>query len=204
MMILFHKIISWGDDLNSRYTPLKSIMETVKEKQNSIFKTLKDVLGYKNIMERGKIAKVIVSTGTGSTKDKSKIELIPDSLSKITGQKASPRAAKKSIATFKLREGDTIGFMVTLRGARMNIFLDKLINIALPRTRDFKGIPKTGIDEMGNLTIGIKEHTIFPETGDEELKNVFGMSITLVTNTKNREEAEKILEHIGIPFKKDK
>jgi len=178
-------------------------METIKQKQNSVFKTLKDVFGYKNIMQTAKVAKVVVSTGTGSTKDKTKIELIPDRLAKITGQKPSPRAAKKSIATFKLREGDTIGYMVTLRGARMEAFLDKLINIALPRTRDFKGISKKAIDQMGNLTIGIKEHTIFPETGDEELKNVFGISITLVTNAKTREEAEKLFEHIGIPFKKE-
>ncbi len=177
-------------------------METTKEKQNKVFNDLKEKFGYTNKMQSPKIVKVIVSVGIGSTKDKSKLELIPERLAKITGQKSSPRGAKKSIATFKLREGDIVGHMVTLRGQRMNIFLDKLINVALPRTRDFKGINRSAIDEMGNLTISVKEHTIFPETADEELRNIFGMGITLVTTAKTREEAEKLFELIGVPFKK--
>jgi large subunit ribosomal protein L5 len=177
-------------------------METIKEKQNKAFDSLKGVFGYVNKMQSPVVSKVVVSVGVGSIKDKSKQELIPDRLSKITGQKSSPRAAKKSIATFKLREGDTIGHMVTLRGERMNKFLDKLINVALPRTRDFKGIERSSIDEMGNLTLSVKEHIIFPETTDEELKNVFGMGITFVTTAKTKEVAEKLFELIGIPFKK--
>jgi len=178
-------------------------METIKQKQNKAFSTLKGVFGLTNAMQTPRVVKVLVSTGTGSTKDKGKIEIIPDRLAKITGQKPAPRSAKKSIATFKLRQGDNVGYMVTLRGARKEAFLDKLVNVALPRTRDFKGINKSGIDQMGNLTIGIKEHTIFPEVADEELKNVFGMSITLVTNTSNKKEAEALLTHLGVPFKKE-
>ncbi len=177
-------------------------METTRTKQQNMYEILKDKFGYKNIMQTARVIKVVVNVGTGSIKDKSKLEIIPDRLTKITGQKPSSRGAKKSIATFKLRQGDAIGFMVTLRGERMNLFLDKLINVAIPRTRDFKGISRSAIDEMGNLTIGIKEHTIFPETSDEDLRNVFGLSITLVSSTKNREEAEKLFESLGVPFKK--
>ena len=178
-------------------------METIAEKQNKAFKSLKEALGYKNIMQAPKIIKVVVSAGTGSIKDKGKIDIIPDRLSKITGQKPAARGAKKSIAAFKLRQGDTIGYIVTLRGEQMRVFLDKLLNIALPRTRDFKGFSKRVIDEMGNLTLGIKEHTIFPEVADEELKNVFGLSITITTTAKSKKEAESFFEYIGIPFKKE-
>ncbi len=177
-------------------------METIKEKQNKVFDSLKKEFGYINKMQTPFISKVVVNVGIGSVKDKSKRELVPGRLAKITGQKPSPRGAKKSIATFKLREGDVIGQMVTLRGDRMNKFLDKLINVALPRTRDFKGINRGAIDEMGNLTMSIKEHIIFPETADEELKNVFGMGITFVTTAKTKKEAEKLFELMGIPFKK--
>jgi len=177
-------------------------MESTKQKQNKIFDTLKGLFGYKNVMQTPQIVKVVVSTGIGSITDKEKIKLIPECLAKITGQKASPRSAKKSIATFKLREGDIIGYSVTLRGERMYAFLDKLLNVAIPRTRDFKGINRSAVDEMGNLTIGVKEHTIFPETADEELRNVFGLSITLTTTAKTKEEAEKLFEELGIPFKK--
>jgi large subunit ribosomal protein L5 len=177
-------------------------METIKEKQNKVFKELKDNFGYKNTMQTPRIEKVVISIGTGKIgKDKQKIELIQDRLGKITGQKVSPRPAKKSIASFKLREGTVIGYQATLRGERAENFLNKLINIALPRTRDFRGIDRKSVDEMGNLTIGIKEHTIFPETSDEELRNVFGLSITVVTTASNREEAAKYLETLGIPFK---
>lgn len=178
-------------------------MEHVKEKQNKSFDALKTRFGYKNKLEAPALIKVILSTGTGSIKDKGKTELILDRMAKIAGQKPAPRAAKKSIASFKIRQGDTAGYMVTLRGARMYGFLDKLFNIALPRTRDFKGISRAAVDEMGNLTIGIKEHTIFPETSDEELKNVFGLSITLVSTAKDKKQAAAFFESIGVPFRKD-
>lgn len=178
-------------------------MKTLKEKQSSVFNSLKDAFGYKNAMSAPRITKVIVSSSFGSRRsDKERSKTIEDRLTKITGQKPSVRQAKKSIATFKLREGEPLGYVVTLRGERMNKFLDKFINIAVPRTRDFRGFQRSAIDDMGNYTIGIKEHTIFPETSDEELKNVFGMAITIVTTAKTKEETEKFLECIGIPFKK--
>jgi len=177
-------------------------MKTTKEKQNKGYDTLKERFGYTNRMQSPRITKVVVSTGIGSTKDREKNALIPDRLAKITGQKPAPRAAKKSIATWKLREGEIVGQKVTLRGARMFAFLDKLLNIALPRTRDFKGIAKTAVDEMGNITIGIREHTIFPEVSDEELKNVFGFAVTIATTAKNKEEALAFFEYLGVPFKK--
>lgn len=178
-------------------------METVKEKQSKMFDALKEKFGYKNTFETPRLEKVVVSTGVGSITDKEKMELIPDRLGKITGQKPAPRSAKKSIATFKVRQGDTSGYMVTLRGGHMKSFVDKFINVVLPRTRDFKGISRGSVDEMGNLSIGLREHTVFPETSDEELRNVFGLSITLVSTAKNKEEALAFFENIGIPFKKE-
>jgi len=175
-------------------------METVKEKEKKMFELKKDAFGYTNIFMAPRVVKIVVNAGTGSTKDKNKIEVIQDRLAKITGQKSSPRIAKKSIATFKLREGETVGFATTLRGNRMYNFLDKLINVAIPRMRDFKGLSRTSIDGMGNYTIGIKEHSIFPETADEDLRDVFGFNITIVTSAKTREEAEALLEQIGLPF----
>ena len=178
-------------------------MSLTKEKQKNIFSAIKDKFNYSNVSQSPKIEKVTVSTGVGSTKDKKKIETIVDRLAKITGQKPSACSAKKSIATFKLREGDIVGYQVTLRGHRMYDFLDKLIHIALPRTRDFRGIKVTSIDEMGNISIGIKEHTIFPETSDEELRDVFGLTITLTTSARSREEAEELLRGIEFPLKKE-
>lgn len=177
-------------------------MESVKSKEKKSYSALSGKFGYKNPMSAPKLVKVSVSSGTGSSKDKKRNELVADRLSKITGQKPSPRGAKKSIASFKSRQGDIIGYLVTLRGGRMRSFLDKLFNIALPRTKDFKGVDKKNIDDMGNMTVSIKEHTIFPETSDEELKDVFGLAVTIVTTAKNKEEATAFFEHIGVPFKK--
>lgn len=178
-------------------------MESVQARFKTAFDALKGDFGYKNVHEAPTVAKVVVSVGTGRIEDKQKIALIQDRLAVITGQKASPRPAKQSIAAFKLREGDIIGYQVTMRGERMIHFLDKLIHVALPQTRDFRGLKTTSVDEMGNYTIGIKDHTIFPETADEELKDVFGMSITLVTTASDQKEAIALLRHIGLPLKKD-
>ncbi|MEI6480129.1 MAG: 50S ribosomal protein L5 [bacterium] len=176
---------------------------SVKEKISQAYDTMKPVFGYKNKMQAPKISKVVVSVGVGSQKDKKKIELIANRLEKITGQKAAARNAKKSIATFKVREGDLSGYQITLRGKRMFDFLDRLLNISLPRTKDFRGISRKGVDEMGNYTLGIKEHSIFPETADEDIKDVFGMSVIVVTNVKDKKETLTLLENIGFPFKKD-
>ena len=132
-------------------------METLKEKS-------KKVLGYKNPMQIPRILKVVLSSGTGSFKDKNRFKIIEDRLAKITGQKPSPRGAKISIANFKSRQGDVIGYQVTLRGKRMHDFLEKLIHIALPRTKDFRGIFPHAGDEEGEYTFGIKKKKIFSKT----------------------------------------
>ncbi len=174
-----------------------------KEKQGKAFENLKDTLNYKNAMQAPKFTKVVINVGIGSLKDKKKIEIIQDRLTKISGQKPSLRGSKKSIAAFKVREGDPVGLAVTLRGIRMFDFIDKLILVAFPRTKDFRGLSKRGIDEMGNYSIGIKENTIFPETADEDLKDVFGMTITIGTTASNKKEAFAFLSYIGFPFKKE-
>lgn len=177
-------------------------MELIQDKQKTALESLKGDFGYRNTMQTPKLIKVVISVGTGSMKDKNKIALVADRLGKITGQKPATRAAKKSIATFKVRQGDPVGYQVTLRGKRMQDFINRLIHIALPRTKDFKGISATAADEVGNYTLGIKEHTVFPETADEDIKDVFGMAITVVTTAKNQKEAIAYLTHLGFPFKK--
>ncbi len=176
---------------------------TLKEKQVKAFDTMKAQFGYTNRMQSPKLSKIIVSSGVGSVKDKKKIELIAKRLETITGQKAAKRGAKKSVAGFKVREGDVVGYQVTLRGARMYGFLEKLLNVALPRTRDFRGISTHGVDQMGNYSLGIKENTIFPETADEELKDVFGLSINIVTTAPTKAEAVAFFTGLGFPFKKE-
>lgn len=175
----------------------------MKQKVAGAFKALKDSQAYTNVMQAPRLEKVVVSIGTGRIQDKQKLEVIKDRLALITGQKPSPRPAKQSIASFKLRQGEIIGYQVTLRGTRMEHFMDKLIHVALPQTRDFRGVKTTAIDEMGNITIGIKEHTIFPETADEEIKDVFSFAITIVTTAKSKAEAEAFLRHIGLPLQKE-
>lgn len=175
---------------------------TLKEKSNKLFDAMKPKFGYKNIMQAPKVVKVTLSSTTGSIKDPKKKALIGDRLNKIAGQKASVKSAKKSVASFKVRQGDPVGWQVTLRGERMWSFLEKLVNVALPRTRDFRGIELKSIDAMGNYTLGIKEHTVFPETSDEELKDVFGFAVNIVTTAKTKEEMKDLLEHLGFIFKK--
>ncbi len=175
-------------------------MNITKETEKKAFDAMKAEFGYKNRLQTPHLTKVVISTGVGKIKDKNKIEVIQDRLAKITGQKAAARGAKKSIATFKVRQGDVVGFQVTLRGARMYDFMDKLIHIAFPRTRDFRGISANAIDSLGNLTVGIKEHTIFPETSDEDLKDVFGLAVTVVTTAKSKKEAEAFFRHLKFPL----
>lgn len=172
------------------------------ELNKNSFKSMKEKFGYKNAMQAPRLTKIVISTGIGSIKDKKKVELIADRLAKITGQKPALRGAKKSIATFKVRQGDPVGYQITLRGKRMCDFVDRLVNIALPRTKDFRGISRNGVDEMGNYTLGIKEHTIFAETSDEDLKDVFGLGVVVVTTSKDKEQTLAFLEYLGFPFKK--
>jgi large subunit ribosomal protein L5 len=157
--------------------------DTMKTKIAGSYAALKDAFHYRNVMQAPRIEKVIVSTGTGKIEDKAKLALIQNRLATITGQKAAPRKARQSIA-------------------RMHHVLDKLVHIALPQTRDFRGLKASAIDEMGNITLGIKEHSIFPETADEEIKDVFGLAITIVTTAKTKAEAEALLRHIGLPLQK--
>ncbi len=164
--------------------------------------------GYKNIFQVPKIEKVVVNAGFGkqvcgkTTQEQKKIqEFILRDLSLITGQKPALRKARKSIASFKLRKGMPIGAVCTLRRDRMYDFLDRLIHIALPRTRDFKGLPLKSIDKEGNLTIGIREHIVFPEVSPEKAKFIFGFEVTVVTTAKTKKEAEELFRLLGFPLK---
>ncbi len=174
-------------------------MSLVKDKIQEQKSVLREKLEATNDLALPRIQKVVVSVGTGRNRDKN--ELVADRLTKITGQKASPRSAKKSIASYKLREGDVIGQSVTLRRGRMYDFLDRLLNAVIPRIRDFRGFDRNSIDEMGNLTVGIKEHIAFPETADEDNRDVFGLSVTITTSARNRKEAEALFDAIGFPFR---
>jgi large subunit ribosomal protein L5 len=177
-------------------------MKTFLEQQKQVFDALRDEFGYENTMQTPTISKIVISTGIGKVKDPKQVELIQDRLARITGQKPASRGAKKSIASFKVRQGDVVAYQITLRGKRMRDMFDKVVHIALPRTRDFRGLSPRSIDELGNMTIGITEHTIFPETSDEDQRNIFGFSMTIVTSAKNKKEAEAYLRHMGVPLKK--
>lgn len=177
---------------------------TVKEKEIQAYEKMKGTFHYKNAIAAPRMKKVVINVGTGTAikKDKNKNDATLERLAKITGQKAALRGAKQSISSFKIRQGDPIGVVVTLREKRMYAFLEKLINVALPRTKDFRGVSSKGVDNVGNLTVGIREHTIFPETADEDIKDVFGMSITFVSSAKDRKEGLAFFELLGVPFKK--
>jgi len=175
----------------------------LKEKYNKIvIPEMKKKFGYKNNLAVPKIIKVVVNTGVGSIKDEKQIEVIEKQLALITGQKPAKRPAKKSIASFKTRQGALAGYSATLRGQRMYDFLDRMLNIAMPRIGDFRGLDSKAIDEAGNLSIGFKEHTIFPEISEEEIKMIFGLQAVIVTSAKTRAEALELFKLLGFPFKK--
>ncbi len=176
---------------------------TAYELNKNSYKALKETLALVNPMQAPRLVKVVISNGFGSVKDKKKIELIADRLMKITGQKPAVRSTKKAIASFKTRTGDAVGYQITLRGKRMTEFLDRLIHIALPRTKDFRGLSRASVDAMGNYTMGVKEHTIFAETSDEDLKDVFGFAITIVITSKDKKSTLAFLEHMGMPLKRE-
>lgn len=177
-------------------------MIKLKEKIEKSLPGLKKELNAKSIIALPHLVKVVINSGTGKAKDKKRNEVVADRLAKLTGQKPAPRGAKQSIASFKVRQGDVVGYAVTLRGGRMYDFLDLLLNVTIPRIRDFKGYDEKIVDEVGNLTLGVKEHIVFPQTADEELKDVFGLAITIVTTAKNRQSALAFFKAIGFPFKK--
>ena len=179
-------------------------IQTTKEKVILSFDSMKEKFGWKNSMQGIRLQKVVLSTGIGKIrKDRRKLELIQNRMMKMSGQRPNLAQAKKPIAAYKLRAGEPLGYYVTLRGDSMYVFLDKLINISFPRTRDFRGVNKKSIDEMGNLSIGIREHTVMPETSDEETIDIFSLCVTLVSSAKNKEEALVFYEAIGLPFAKD-
>ena len=159
--------------------------------------------GYKSVMQIPKLDKIVVNVGCGEARDNSKvIDAVITDLSAITGQRPIVCKARKSVANFKLREGMPIGARVTLRKDRMWDFLDKLMNFALPRVRDFRGIPDRGFDGRGNFTLGIKEHTIFPELEIDRVENPKGMNITIVTSAATDKEGKFLLDQLGMPFRK--
>ena len=174
----------------------------LKEKyQEEVISYLMDKFGYKNVMQVPKLEKVIVNIGLGEAKDNPKaLESAVNDLTIITGQKPIITKAKKSIANFKLREGHAIGTKVTLRREKMYDFLDKLMNVALPRVRDFRGVKPTAFDGRGNYALGLKEQLIFPEIEYDKVDAIRGMDIVIVTTANTDEEAKAFLEKMGMPF----
>ena len=179
-------------------------MNRLEEKyKNEVVPSLMSKHNYKTVMLVPKIEKIVVNMGVGDAVANSKmLEAAMSDLEKITGQKVVETKAKKSISSFKLREGNKIGCKVTLRGNKMYTFLDKLISISLPRVRDFRGLSPKSFDGRGNYTIGIKEQLIFPEINFDEVVKVRGMDIVIVTTAKNNEEAYDLLKELGVPFRK--
>lgn len=176
----------------------------LKEKyDNEVVNYLLEKFEYKSIMEVPKLEKVVINIGLGEAKDNPKsLESAIEDLTLISGQKPVVTTAKKSIANFKLREGNKIGVKVTLRGERMYDFLDKLMNIALPRVRDFRGVKSTSFDGRGNYALGLKEQLIFPEIEYDKVDAIRGMDISVVTTARTDEEAKAFLEKMGMPFEK--
>lgn len=165
--------------------------------------SLMSEFNYSNVMELPKLEKIVINMGLGKAVSNAKIiDDAVEELTMIAGQKPVVTKAKKSIATFKLREGMPIGVKVTLRGEKMYNFLDKLVSIALPRVRDFRGVSDKAFDGRGNYTLGIKEHLVFPEIDYDKVNMVKGMDITVVTTAKNDAEAKALLKAFGVPFKK--
>jgi large subunit ribosomal protein L5 len=169
-------------------------MSTFKEKYQK----------YLTSLSKPRIMKVVLNVGTGRMKDrKEAVEQVENHLSMIAGQKASPRPAKAAIASFKTRQGMVVGYKVTLRGQKMFDFLDRLINLAIPRMRDFHGIPLKNIDQNGNLTLGVREHIIFPEVTGENIREIFGLEITVVTSIGSRNDAIEAYKELGFPLQKE-
>ncbi|NBC02867.1 MAG: 50S ribosomal protein L5 [Bacteroidetes bacterium] len=173
------------------------------EYKKEIVPKLREDFGYENINAIPKLQKIVINVGAGEAINDAKyLDTVVDNIGAITGQQPIKTKAKKSVSNFKLREDTPIGCKVTLRKKVMFEFMDRLINLALPRTRDFQGIPNKSFDGRGNYTMGIKEHTIFPEIDVDNTNMVHGMDITFVTSAETDEEAFALLKHFGMPFKK--
>ncbi|MEK9608873.1 MAG: 50S ribosomal protein L5 [Flavobacteriaceae bacterium] len=173
-----------------------------KEFNERIVTALKEEFGYANTMQVPKLQKIVISRGVGAAvADKKLIEHAVDELTLISGQKAIATMSKKDVAAFKLRKGMPIGAKVTLRGARMYEFLDRLVTTALPRVRDFQGVKATGFDGRGNYNLGITEQIIFPEINIDKVNKISGMDISFVTSAQTDKEAKSLLSELGLPFK---
>ncbi|MFA5986838.1 MAG: 50S ribosomal protein L5 [Parcubacteria group bacterium] len=184
---------------------MSTTIKTIKQRYNDMAKTLQKDLGLDSVMLVPRIEKVVVNVGIGKfIKNTEGLAEVEKGLRDITGQKPLNTKATKSIATFKIREGQDVGMKVTLRGRRMWDFLNRLVGISLPRVRDFQGINIEAIDQSGNLNIGIKEHTIFPEIVAENVRNSFGFQVTVVSSARNKEDAEKMYRALGFPLKSQK
>lgn len=183
---------------------MTEIRPRLKEKyEKVIVKQLMEEYKYENIMQVPKLKKITINMGVGSaTSNQKELESAVKDLTRISGQKPVVTKAKKSIASFKVREGNSIGCKVTLRGNRMYEFLDRLLNIAIPRIKDFRGISRKGFDGNGNFTLGLREQTIFPEVDLEDSQIIKGMNITLTTNVNRDKDSLSLIEKFGFPFKK--
>jgi large subunit ribosomal protein L5 len=180
-------------------------MTRLREKyRKEVVPALQKEFGYKNVMAVPKIEKVVVNMGLGEATGNAKIiDTGADELARITGQRPVTRRAKKSIAAFKVRKGMPVGTMVTLRGERMWEFLDRLMTIALPRVRDFKGVSPRGFDGRGNYTLGLRDQLLFPEIDYMKVDKARGMNVSVVTTARTDEEARKLLQFIGMPFRQN-
>lgn len=168
--------------------------------QKKAMPAMREAFGFTNAMAIPRIEKVIVHVGVGKMRDEKDQAEVRKFLTVITGQKPAPRAAKKAIAAFKTRRGLVIGYQVTLRGTRMYDFLTRLVQMALPRTRDFRGLAASGFDERGNLTIGVREHIVFPEMIGEDYRLLFGLQVTVATTARTRAEGIALLKLMGFPI----
>ena len=177
-------------------------MPNLKDKyKNEVIPTLKNEFSFRNVMEVPRVSKVVVNIGMGEALDNAKaLDAAVNDLQLVTGQKAMVTKAKKDISNFKLRAGKPIGVKVTLRGERMWSFLDRLMNVALPRVRDFRGIPSKGFDGRGNYTLGLHEQLVFPEIEYDKIDKLRGMEITVVTTARNDEHGRRLLALLGMPF----
>ena len=185
---------------------VKNIPRLQTEYNDKIIKALMKDLDIKNVNQVPKLEKVVVSCGVGKKReDKRYTETVALTLAKITGQATTSRLAKKSIATFKIRKGmgAPIGYLTTLRGAKMYEFVDRLINIALPHVRDFHGVPKTSFDKQGNYSLGLKEQTVFPEITFEDAAVLHGLEVTFIIKNGSKEGSTRLLELFGMPFEKE-
>lgn len=173
--------------------------------KNEVVKKLQDEFHYSNVMAIPRLEKITINAGVGeAVSDRKRLDDVANNLTQIAGQKAVLTKAKKSISNFKLREGMPIGCKVTLRGKIMYEFLDRFVNLSLPRSRDFQGVPDKSFDGRGNYNLGVQEHIIFPEIDTDKVDKIHGLQLTFVTTATTDEEAYALLKHLGMPFKKRK